>query len=209
MRSEHKYTLVDPPKKGGLLVFCGVLSGLHHPADDLVARHAGERSHPPFVPREVDVGMADAAKIDLNVNVPVSGSAPFETQTGRGAFRPTGQHILWSSWAPPGCQCISVPGRVGNWSRKRPGQPGPWFYQCQCQQLRSCSRWQTIVVLMPAEALGAQQSQSQVIRVRVSEPLPEKVCRSALARKMAQIDPPKPWPVFYTGEGLSVSPIAK
>jgi|ERR1035438_7185887 hypothetical protein len=86
MRSEHKYTLVDPPKKGGLLVFCGILSGLHHPADDLVARHAGERSHPPFVPREVDVGMADAAKIDLNVNVPVSGSAPFELKRGKGLF---------------------------------------------------------------------------------------------------------------------------
>ena len=42
MRSEHKYTLVDPPKKGGLLVFCGILSSLHHPADDLVARHTGQ-----------------------------------------------------------------------------------------------------------------------------------------------------------------------
>ena len=62
----------------------GVLSGLHDPADDLVTRNAGEHGHPPFVPRTVDVGVADAAKINFYVNVAVAGSPAFELEWGKG-----------------------------------------------------------------------------------------------------------------------------
>jgi hypothetical protein len=57
-------------------------SNLHDAAGDFVTGNAGIGGAAPFAARRVDVGMADAAKENFDLNVGWPGVAPLERERG-------------------------------------------------------------------------------------------------------------------------------
>jgi hypothetical protein len=63
-------------------------SELDHPSDNLVTRDTGILSGAPFVPGNVHIGVTDAAKLDLNLNI---SRARFPALEGEWLKRPFGR----------------------------------------------------------------------------------------------------------------------
>jgi hypothetical protein len=67
-----------------------IASDFHNPADDLVARDARISGAAPFAPRGVDIGMANAAKEDVDLDVARFGIATVERKRSEGRSFGTG-----------------------------------------------------------------------------------------------------------------------
>ena len=70
---------------------------LLHATDDLVPGYHGEHGAAPFVPRLVEVGVADAAEEDVQVDVLRAGRPPLELERGQRASGHSRPHSLGSA----------------------------------------------------------------------------------------------------------------
>jgi hypothetical protein len=87
------------------LHFLDVGANPHHATDYFVARNAREGRHPPFVSDGMDVGMANTAPIDRDLNILPSRRTAFELKWGKWCFSrqgciSSGLHGTSIHWMP-------------------------------------------------------------------------------------------------------------
>ena len=79
----------DPDQIAGF-VFGHVFSHLHHPADDLVPNDLRIGYRHPFVARVVEIGMANAAEQDIDLDIVIADLASLEVPVFEWRFRVEG-----------------------------------------------------------------------------------------------------------------------